>query len=72
MLNVIAEKQYGRLSEDDAAKHAMAEKAIAELRKRMTSVEEEGARQAAMNNQLAGVAAQLAALEDAHRRQERV
>ena len=68
LLNVISEKQYGRLSDDDAAKHVMAEKAIASLRKRMTSVEEEGARQAAMNNQFASVAAQLAALEDAHRK----
>jgi hypothetical protein len=66
LLQTISERQYGRLADDDAAKHVMAEKAIASLRKRMTSVEEEGARQASMNNQLAGVANQLAALEDAH------
>ena len=44
LLNVIAAKPYGQLAEDDARKHTMAEKAIAELRKRMASVEAEGAR----------------------------
>jgi len=66
LLSVISEKQYGRLADDDAAKHVMAEKAIAALRKRMTSVEEEGARQAARSDQLAGVANQLAALKGEH------
>ena len=68
ILNVIAAKEYGQLAEDDAAKHSMAEKAIAELRKRTTSLEAEGARARACGvaNQLAGVANQLAALEDAH------
>jgi hypothetical protein len=66
ILDVVAAKAYGQLADDDAAKHAMAEKAIASLRKRMSAVEEDGARQAAVNNQLASVAAQLAALEDAY------
>jgi hypothetical protein len=56
ILDVVAAKAYGQLADDDAAKHVMAEKAIASLRKRMTSIEEEGARQAS----------QLAALEEAH------
>jgi hypothetical protein len=62
ILGVVAEKQYGQLT-DDAPKLELAEKAIAGLRKRMTSVEAEGARQAARNEQLAGMADQLAALE---------
>jgi hypothetical protein len=66
ILDVVAAKAYGQLADDDAAKHVMAEKAIASLRKRMSAVEEDGARQAAVNNQLASVAAQLAALEDAY------
>jgi hypothetical protein len=66
LLNIIAEKKYGVFTDDDPAK--LAERAIAELRQRMTSVEEEGARQAARSDQLAGVANQLAALEDAYRK----
>jgi hypothetical protein len=62
LLGVISEKQYGRLADDDAAKHVMAEKAIASLRKQVTALEE----QAARGDQLAGVANRLAALEDAH------
>ena len=62
LLDVVAAKTYGQLAEDDALKHSMAEKAIAELRKRMASVEAEGARA----TELAGVANQLAGLEDAH------
>ena len=60
VLNILAEKKYGVFTDDD--------RALAELRKRMTSVEEEGARQAARNDRLAGAADQLAALEEAHRR----
>jgi len=67
LMNVIAEKKYGQPT-DDAPKLELAEKAIASLRKRMISVEEEGARQAARSDQLAGVANQLAALEDAYRK----
>jgi hypothetical protein len=66
LLNIIAEKKYGVFTDDDPAK--LAERAIAELRQRMTSVEEEGARQAVRSDQLAGVANQLAALEDAYRK----
>ena len=66
VLNILAEKKYGVFTDDDPAK--LAERALAELRKRMTSVEEEGARQAARNDRLAGAADQLAALEEAHRR----
>ena len=62
LLNVIAAKAYGQLAEDDALKHTMAEKAIAELRKRTASLEAEGARA----TELAGLANQLAGLEDAH------
>ena len=46
ILNVVAAKAYGQLAEDDAAKHSMAEKAIAELRKRTAALEAEGARDA--------------------------
>jgi hypothetical protein len=60
LMNVIAEKKYGVFTDDDPAK--LAERAIAELRQRMTSIEEEGAR-AARSDQLAGVTDQLAALE---------
>jgi hypothetical protein len=42
LMNVIAEKKYGVFS-DEAPKLELAEKAIASLRKRMISVEEEGA-----------------------------
>jgi hypothetical protein len=66
LLNVIAEKKYGQLT-DDAPALAMAEKAIASLRKRITSLEEESARQAARGDQFAGMAASLATLEDAYR-----
>ena len=45
ILDVVAAKAYGQLADDDAAKHVMAEKAIASLRKRMTSVEEESAQE---------------------------
>jgi DNA repair exonuclease SbcCD ATPase subunit len=62
-MNVIAEKKYGQLT-DDAPKLELAEKAIASLRQRMTSIEEEGAR----NDQLAGVADQLASLEGEHKK----
>jgi hypothetical protein len=66
ILNVVAAKAYGQLAEDDAAKHSMAEKAIAELRKRTTALEAEAVWGGATANQLAGVANQLAALEDAY------
>ena len=69
VLNILAEKKYGVFTDDDPAK--LAERAIAELRKRMTSVEEEGARQAARNERLAGAADRLAALEEAHRKSTR-
>ena len=65
VLNILAEKKYGQLTDDDPK---LAERAIAELRKRMTSVEEEGAQQAARNDRLAGAADRLAALEDAYRK----
>jgi hypothetical protein len=67
ILNVIAEKKYGQLT-DDAPKLELAEKAIASLRERMTSIEEEGARQAAMTDQLTSVANQLVALDEAYRK----
>ena len=65
VLNLLAEKKYGQLTDDDPK---LAERAIAELRKRMTSVEEEGAQQAARNERLAGAADRLAVLEDAYRK----
>ena len=70
LLNIIAEKKYGQLT-DDAPKLELAEKAIVALRQRTTALEEEGARQAAMNNQLAGMANQLAALEEAHNKRSK-
>ena len=65
LLSVISEKQYGRLAEDDAAKHALAEKAIASLRK---WTEAEGARMSGVANQIAGMANQLGALEGEHKK----
>jgi hypothetical protein len=65
LLNVIDEKTYAQFT-DDAPKLKLAEKAIASLRKRMTSLEEDSARQGARNEQLAGMADQFAALEDAY------
>jgi hypothetical protein len=62
LLNVIAEKKYGVFT-DEAPKLELAEKAIATLRQRTTALEAEGARA----SQLAGVANQFAALEDAYR-----
>jgi hypothetical protein len=66
LLNIIAEKKYGVFTDDDPAK--LAERAIAELRQRMTSVEEEGVRQAARSDQLAGMANQLATLDAAYQK----
>jgi hypothetical protein len=66
LLSVISEKTYAQFS-DDAPKLELAEKAIASLRKRITSLEEESARQAARGDQFAGMAASLATLEDAYR-----
>jgi hypothetical protein len=62
LMNVISEKKFGVFT-DEAPKLELAEKAIAALRQRTTALEAEGARA----NQLAGVANQLAALEDAYR-----
>ena len=55
-------KNTASLTDDDALKLELAEKAIAALRQRTTALEAEGARA----TELAGVANQLAALEDAH------
>jgi hypothetical protein len=66
LLNVMAEKKYGQLT-DDAPKLELAEKAIASLRKRTTALEDENARMAARGDQFAGMAASLATLEDAYR-----
>ncbi len=68
VLNILAEKKYGQPTDDDPK---LAERAIAELRKRMTSVEAEGARQAARNDRLGGVAERLAALEGEHKKMAR-
>jgi hypothetical protein len=59
LLNIIAEKKYGVFTDDDPAK--LAERAIAELRKRTAALEEENAR-------MAGVADQLATLEAAYQK----
>ena len=67
LLSVMAEKRYGQLT-DDAPKLELAEKAIAGLRKQVASIGTESARQAARNDQLAGVAERLATLEDATRK----
>jgi hypothetical protein len=63
LLNILAEKKYGVFTDDDPK---LAERAIAELRKRIALVEEEGARQAARNDQLAGMADRFAALDEAY------
>jgi flagellar basal body-associated protein FliL len=63
LLNVIGQKTFAQF-DDDAPKLKLAEKAIAGLRKRMTSLEE----QAARGDQLAGLADRFAALEDAYRK----
>jgi hypothetical protein len=65
VLGVVSEKIYARPVDDDCAK--LAEKAIAGLRRRMSSLEKEGARQGAKCDQLAGVAERVAALEEAYR-----
>jgi hypothetical protein len=59
VLNVVAEKRYGQPN-DDAPKLELAEKAIASLRKRLSAVEAEGARQAARHDALASMPGQLA------------
>jgi hypothetical protein len=61
ILNVIAEKTYGQPT-DDAPKLKLAEKAIASLRRRMHSLEEQTVR----NDQLARLADRFAALEEAY------
>jgi hypothetical protein len=66
LLNVIAEKTYARFS-DDGPKLELCEKAIAKLRRQAASLEKDNARQAARNDQLAGVAERVAGLEDAHK-----
>ena len=67
LLNVIAEKKYGQLT-DDASKLELAEKAIASLRKRTTALEDESARLSAMNDQIAAMANQLATLDAAYQK----
>jgi hypothetical protein len=62
LLNVMAEKKYGQLT-DDAPKLELAEKAIASLRQRTTALEDENARMAAMNDQIAAMANQVATLD---------
>jgi hypothetical protein len=62
LLNVMAEKKYGQLT-DDAPKLELAEKAIASLRKRTTALEDENARMAAMNDQIAAMTNQVATLD---------
>jgi hypothetical protein len=53
---------------DDAPKLELAEKAIASLRKRMTSLEEESARMSGVANQSAATTHQLTSLEEAFRK----
>jgi hypothetical protein len=67
LLNVMAEKKYGQLT-DDAPKLELAEKAIASLRKRTTALEDENARMAAMNDQIAAMANQVATLDAAYQK----
>jgi len=64
LLIVISEKRYARFV-DDGPKLELAEKAIARLRRQVTSLEKDNA-QAAKNDRLAGVANQLAALDEAY------
>jgi ElaB/YqjD/DUF883 family membrane-anchored ribosome-binding protein len=65
LVTLISDKRYGQPTADDSAK--LAEKAIAELRKRTTALEEEGARNAARSDQLAGAADQFTAFADTSR-----
>ena len=66
LVTLISDKRYGQpTADDDSAK--LAEKAIAELRKRTTALEEEGARNAARSDQLAGAADQFTAFADTSR-----
>jgi len=67
ILNVIAEKTYAQ-PVDDVPKLELAEKAIAKLRRQVTSLEKDSTRQAAKCNQLAGLADRFVAFEDAYRK----
>jgi Domain of unknown function (DUF4147) len=71
MAAAVEEHWVGPLSglfTDDAPKLELAEKAIASLRKRMTSVEEESARMSGVANQSAATTHQLTSLEEAFRK----
>src|SRR6202042_131054 len=67
LLNVMAEKKYGQLT-DDAPKLAMAEKAIAALRKRTTALEDENARMAGVAGQITNMTSQIATLDAAYQK----
>jgi hypothetical protein len=67
ILNVIAEKTYAQ-PVDDVPKLELAEKAIAKLRRQVTSLEKDSARQAATCDQLTGLADRFVAFEDAYRK----
>jgi hypothetical protein len=67
LLNVIAEKKYGVFS-DEGPRFELAEKAIAGLRQRVTSLEEQNARLASVADQVANTASQVTTLEEAYRK----